>query len=65
MSLAEAQLNALKMQPVGVQLAGGFKRASDWRPLQESDFQDEAAPSSGVQYFHAAADEVVHYYWRQ
>jgi len=65
MSLAEAQLNALKMQPFGVQLARGFKRASDWRPLQESDFQDEVAPSSGIQYFQAAADEVAHYYWRR
>jgi hypothetical protein len=65
MSLAEAQLIALKIQPVGVQLAGGFKRASEWRPLRESDFQDEASPSSGVQYSHSAADEVVYYYWRE
>jgi Cysteine-rich CPCC len=65
MSLQEAQIRQLKVYPVDIQNAGGHKRAPDWRPLQQSDFQDKVAPDTGIQYFHAAAEDAVDYYWKR
>jgi hypothetical protein len=64
-SLLEAQTQALKLHPVGIQIARGFKRDGEWRPLQESDLRRPSAPTSGSQYFHAAAEESIAYYWKR
>ena len=65
MSLQEAQTKELKVHPENVRTIKGFKRALEWRPLRQSDFEDKAAPSTGTQYFHAAAEDSVDYYWKQ
>lgn len=65
MSLQEAQSRQLKVHPENIRTIKGFKRAHEWRPLRESDFQEGAAPSTGAQYFQAAAEDSVYYYWKQ
>ena len=64
-SLLEAQAKALKTHPVGNQAAKGFKRDCAWRPLMESDLQMPNAPTSGNQYFRAACETPVMYYWKR
>ena len=64
-SLLEAQTQALQLHPVGIQIARGFKRDGKWRPLQESDLHSASAPTSGSQYFDAAAEESIAYYWKR
>jgi len=38
-SLAEAQLASLKEYPLSVEIAGEFKRSTEWRPLKESEIK--------------------------
>jgi len=63
-SLFNHQLAALSNFPFPGNTASGFRRAPDWRPLLASEARTPTAPSSGVAYFEAAADDVPQYYWR-
>ncbi len=38
-SLAEAQVKLLKEYPLGVLVAGGFKRSNKWRPLNAKEIE--------------------------
>jgi hypothetical protein len=62
-SLAQHQLRALAMYPIGLDLAKGFRRCSQWRPLLESEIMSPQSPNSGAEYFNAAAAEAPQYYW--
>jgi hypothetical protein len=62
-SLAENQLRALAAYPIFVALAEGFRRCDQWRPLLEIEIVSPQSPSSGVEYFNAAAGEAPPYYW--
>jgi len=62
-SLLEAQAGSLLAHPVEVQVQAGFKRAGKWRPLLVRDLKEQDSPSSGIQYFGAAAEEGARYYW--
>jgi hypothetical protein len=64
-SLAEHQLRALAVYPIGVALAKGFSRCAQWRPLLESEIIAPQSPKSGAEYFDAAAAETAEYYWRR
>ena len=64
-SLVQAQRRAIAAQPVEVQVQGGFKRASGWRPIAESDILSATTPpAAGLSYFEAAASVEPQYYWR-
>ncbi|NAT23927.1 CPCC family cysteine-rich protein [Pseudomonas syringae] len=38
-SLADAQMSLLNKYPITVRLAGGFRRALGWRPLEANDLE--------------------------
>ena len=62
-SLATHQLQALAAYPTTVSLAKGFRRSKEWRPLLASEVVSPQPPTSGEEYFNAAADEAQQYYW--
>jgi hypothetical protein len=63
-SLIEAQVIALRKLPLEIRRASDFDRDPLWRPLEEGDLQTEvAAPTTGIEYFHAAAEDAAEY-WR-
>ena len=62
-SLAYHQLQALAEYPINVSLAKGFRRSNQWRPLLEREIVSPQSPTSGVEYFDAAAAEAPQYYW--
>lgn len=63
-SLAQSQEAALQVAPIGVVQLREFIRDPTWRPLRPGDVSADPSPRSGVQYFHAAADDIIEYYWR-
>jgi hypothetical protein len=62
-SLAQHQLQALAAYPINVSLAKGFRRSKEWRPLLPSEVMSPQTPTSGQDYFNAAAEEAPQYYW--
>jgi hypothetical protein len=65
-SLFEAQAAALARFPVNVQIASGHRRDPSWRPLREDEgLVREDSPRSGIEYFEAAGEDSVEYYWRK
>ena len=63
-SLFTHQLAAISKFPLSCNIASGFRRALDWRPLQASEAYIPDTPGSGVAYFEAAAGDTPQYYWR-
>jgi hypothetical protein len=63
LSLAEHQLQAIAAYPPNVSLAKGVRRCKEWRPLIESEVVSPLFPTSGHEYFDAAAEEAPRYYW--
>jgi hypothetical protein len=61
-SLVESQLRVLAKIAASVQVHGGFRRASKWRPLQTNDIHTPS-PTSGLGYFSAACADAPAYYW--
>jgi hypothetical protein len=61
-SLVESQLLALTKIAAPVQVHGGFRRASKWRPLRASEIHTPL-PTSGIGYFAAAGKDAPEYYW--
>lgn len=62
-SLAAHQERALQTYPLGVTLAGGYARSSEWRPLRPSEVPSQGVPTDGRTYFEAAAEDGPQYYW--
>jgi len=62
-SLAAHQERAIQTYPLGVTLAAGYARSSDWRPLRPSEVQSHGAPTGGLAYFEAATEDRPPYYW--
>ncbi|WP_367576134.1 CPCC family cysteine-rich protein [Pelagibius sp. 7325] len=50
-SLAVEQARALKKYPLGIDICKGFKRASDWRPLNEADLKRPPAENESPYYW--------------
>jgi len=63
-SLFAHQLAAISKFPLPCNIASGFRRTPDWRPLLPTEASTPGAPSSGVAYFEAAAGDTPQYYWR-
>ena len=53
-SLAEAQRAALVMHPAHVEIAKGYRRSIDWRPLSPAEVQ-AADAAKAVKHWHAIA----------
>ena len=66
-SLFEYQQQILKEVPVEVREHEGYIRCRDWRPLDKADLESSVgAPETGLEYFHAAAeDSPPSYYWEK
>jgi hypothetical protein len=64
LSLAEHQMQAIAAYPLNVSLAKGVRRCKEWRPIVESEVVLPQQPTSGHEYFNAAAEEAPQYYWR-
>jgi hypothetical protein len=62
-SLAEHQLRALAAYPTTAPLVKGFRRSKGWRPLLAREIVSPQSPTSGQEYFNAAAEEAPQYYW--
>ena len=63
LSLAAHQEALLLAIPADVQLAQGFRRAPNWRPLHPEEIRSPQPPTDGTSYFEAAAGESPEYYW--
>lgn len=66
-SLFECQQEILKEIPAEISEYQGQNRATDWRPLTETDYQSEIdIPKTGLDYFfRAASDTLADYYWKK
>jgi hypothetical protein len=53
-SLAEAQLAALARYPAGIELAEGYRRSSNWRPLAPAEV-DAANTYRALKHWHSKA----------
>ena len=53
-SLVQAQAAATEKYPVHVELAGGFRRSTSWRPLLPSEIE-ESNREKEVKHWHTAA----------
>jgi len=63
LSLVLHQQRALLTVPQNVQLARGYVRAKKWRPLHPEEAVSHNAPTDGLSYFEASAEEQTPYYW--
>lgn len=63
LSLAQHQLQAVGAYPLNVSLAKVYRRCKEWRPLVASEVASLLSPTSGLEYFDAAAGEAPQYYW--
>ena len=64
--LVEWQMRAVRQLPLEVTAHNGFRRCSDWRPLNQEEYGDKSGtPTSGREYFDAVGAEEPLYYWRE
>jgi len=61
-SLFTHQLGAISKFPVSCNIASGFSRATDWRPLLPSEVRTPSASVSAIAS--VAAGDPPQYYWR-
>ncbi len=62
-SLAEAQEKALAKYPLNVQLAEGYKRSHQWRPLTKEEIEEYKIQKSEKYYFNKAVLYESETYW--
>ena len=64
-SLVEWQQDTVEKWPLDVQTIDGFEREPQWRPWNPGLDVAEKGPTSGMEYFEAAASYTeLRYYWR-
>ena len=61
-SLKEYQDKILKKIPLNIKEYDGNKRDSKWRPLRDAEVIN-SDKGTGINYFHAAGEEISQYYW--
>jgi hypothetical protein len=64
-SLVEYQRIALERWPLSVTKLGYIERDPLWRPFEAADAREADVPTTGVEYFVAAAGDSPDYYWRR
>src|SRR3989442_5133553 len=63
-SLYEYQLAWLEKIPLSVQEKNGYSRDKSWRPLRAEECAPKGVPRTGIQYFEAAGERPLSYYWQ-
>jgi hypothetical protein len=62
-SLAQAQEAALSRFPLGVEVAGGFRRSASWRPLSSAEIEHYESLGSGKHWHTKAVSQEGEAYW--
>ena len=63
--LYEAQQGVLRRIPLAMRAYAGYRRASDWRPLEPEECSEPKTPLMKRGYFAAALEDSPEYYWRR
>ena len=62
-SLQDAQHKALTKHPIGVSLAGGYRRSTSWRPLNSTELQYAECNRSIKHWYSQGVYEECDAYW--
>jgi hypothetical protein len=62
-SLAQSQEKAISILPLGVEVANGFRRGSNWRPLSSDEIEHFDALRSSKHWHTKAVSQESEAYW--